>query len=361
MSLQLRNPESGVLERVAGFNDTDSILSPTSQNPIMNKAVYNALAQKVEKTVDDLVNYYDKTQSYNKAEVRELIGAINTLTIEVVATLPTSEISATTIYFVGPAAGTDTYEEYVYVNGSWVKIGDTDIDLSNYITSAALTAVLQDYYTKTALNAKLTDEYYNKSQTDTLLNAKQNSLTFDDSPTTGSNNPVKSGGVKTALDGKQDTLQWDTVPTASSTKSVNSGNLKTALDVKQPITLENPVTVGSNTYETVNAALTGIGGMLNSGMSLGLTLTALPMNADMNNYYDSTFKIWGNSGTNVCSSIVNGPSGRQNGEMAVIYIPHGSAIYGTQIYFAGAIGQTPQIYMRYHGGNNGWTNWVKLH
>lgn len=38
------------------------------------------------------------------------------------------------------------------------------------------------------------------------LAAKQNSLTFDDNPTSGSSNPVTSGGVYTALSGKQDTV-----------------------------------------------------------------------------------------------------------------------------------------------------------
>lgn len=37
-------------------------------------------------------------------------------------------------------------------------------------------------------------------------NNKQSALTFDDSPTSGSNNPVKSGGIYTALDGKVDTV-----------------------------------------------------------------------------------------------------------------------------------------------------------
>lgn len=36
-------------------------------------------------------------------------------------------------------------------------------------------------------------------------NAKQNALTFDSTPTAGSNNPVTSSGIKTALDGKSDT------------------------------------------------------------------------------------------------------------------------------------------------------------
>ena len=45
-------------------------------------------------------------------------------------------------------------------------------------------------------------DVYTKTQADTLLSGKQNTLTFDNAPTAGSNNPVKSGGIKTALDAK---------------------------------------------------------------------------------------------------------------------------------------------------------------
>lgn len=43
---------------------------------------------------------------------------------------------------------------------------------------------------------------YTKSETNALLAGKQDTLTFDNSPSPNSNNPVKSGGVYTALDGK---------------------------------------------------------------------------------------------------------------------------------------------------------------
>ena len=199
MSVQFRNQTTGTLERAAGFTDTDAVLSATSRNPIQNKAVHAALAQKIDKTVSDLENYYNTSQVYNKQEVRDLIGSINTLTIEVVATLPTQDISSTTIYFVGPAAGTNTYDEYVYVNNTWVKIGDTQIDLSGYVTSAALTTALQSYYDKTQTDA-LFNDYYDKDTVDDLLNLKQDALTFDNQPIAGSANPVTSAGIKTALD-----------------------------------------------------------------------------------------------------------------------------------------------------------------
>ena len=239
MSIQLRD-KSGLLNKVAGVPEVDAILSPTSTNPVQNKSIYAALAQKVEKSVTDLVNYYDKTQTYNKAEVRQLIGAINTVTIEVVATLPVSEISSTTIYFVGPATGTNTYEEYVYVNNTWVKIGDTDIDLTQYVTSANLTTILQSYYTKSAMDSLL-DSYYTKSEADAQFQA---TLTFDSAPTTGSTNPVTSSGIKTALDAKQDALTFDITPTANSSNPVTSAGIKAAVDDR--VSWSNNTTLGAH-------------------------------------------------------------------------------------------------------------------
>lgn len=43
-------------------------------------------------------------------------------------------------------------------------------------------------------------DVYTKSETDTLLGTKQNTLTFDDTPTAGSTNPVTSEGIKSAID-----------------------------------------------------------------------------------------------------------------------------------------------------------------
>ena len=63
------------------------------------------------------------------------------------------------------------------------------------------------------------------------LAGKQDTLTFDNSPTENSTNPVKSGGVYTALAGKQDTLTFDNAPTANSNNPVKSGGVYTAVGV----------------------------------------------------------------------------------------------------------------------------------
>lgn len=236
----------------------DMSLSPTSTNPIANKIVYNALKEKVEKTVNDLINYYVKTDVYNKTEVRDLLGALNTLTIEVVNSLPNSNISTTTIYFLESISG--KYDEYVYVNDTWVKIGDTNIDLSQYVTSSQMTSILQDYYTYTEVDTLL-DYYYTKNEVDTELNKKQNTLTFDSAPTINSTNPVTSSGIKTALNTKQNTLTFDTAPKTGSTNPVTSEGIKTAFDAIAAVDdlINNdmhPVTSNA-VYDKINKLING--------------------------------------------------------------------------------------------------------
>lgn len=69
------------------------------------------------------------------------------------------------------------------------------------------------------------------------IDKKQDKLTFDTSPTSGSNNPVTSGGVytmknnlDTAIGKKQDMLTFDSTPTSDSTNPVTSGGVRSAID-----------------------------------------------------------------------------------------------------------------------------------
>lgn len=89
----------------------------------------------ITNSVNDLINYYNKTQTYNKDEVNNLIGNVSGgISFVVVDTLPTTGDS-NKIYLVPHNHGsTDVYDEYIYVNNSWEKIGNTDIDLTDYAT-----------------------------------------------------------------------------------------------------------------------------------------------------------------------------------------------------------------------------------
>ena len=105
----------------------------------------------ITNTVNNLTNYYKKSEIYTQTEVNNLINAITTLNIEVVSSLPTSNISTTTIYLKGSKKeGTNSYEEYIYVNGTWELIGTTAIDLTPYATKTYVDTEI-DGITKSSL------------------------------------------------------------------------------------------------------------------------------------------------------------------------------------------------------------------
>lgn len=114
-------------------------------------------ANYITNSVNNLVNYYLRSETYTKAEVAALIGAIQQFHYEIYAS--TSEVTTpanNVLYLIGPTgSGSDKYEEYVYANSTFVKIGDTSIDLSGYVTITALNNVLADYTTTANLTALL--------------------------------------------------------------------------------------------------------------------------------------------------------------------------------------------------------------
>lgn len=112
--------------------------------------------------------------------------------------------------------------------------------------------------TETSQVVDLADKYYNKSEVDTRLNGKMNTIGIDSTPTDGSNNLITSDGVydsltncvkqseltsaltpyamsssvTSALALKQDILTFDTLPTENSLHPVTSGGVYNAIKTK---------------------------------------------------------------------------------------------------------------------------------
>lgn len=111
----------------------------------------------ITNTVNNLVNYYTKTQTYTQAEVNALISAIPKFTISVVNSLPTSGISSTTVYLVKSGSGSDLYTEYIYANNAWEILGSQKVDLTGYATETWVNTKLSNAVTAldTALAAAI--------------------------------------------------------------------------------------------------------------------------------------------------------------------------------------------------------------
>lgn len=103
----------------------------------------------IDKTVSNLVNYYDKTS------VDQMIGQIATLSVQKVDTLPAENIKTNVIYLVAKegAIGSDLYTEYMYIDNKWEILGDTSIDLTNYLTKTGDASATTAAFTAAAARA----------------------------------------------------------------------------------------------------------------------------------------------------------------------------------------------------------------
>ena len=130
------------------------------------------LSAFITKTVNDLVNYYTKSETYTREEVVALIAQIQGMEFVPVQTLPTA--SADTlgkIYLVpaaNPQAANQVDEYYTQDNGSgasprytWELFGSAALDLSGYVTTTALNTALASYTTTANLAAVATSGSYN--------------------------------------------------------------------------------------------------------------------------------------------------------------------------------------------------------
>lgn len=169
-------------------------VNPTKLSELTNDVNF------ITNSVNNLTNYYTKTNTYTKTEVNDLINGITSMNVAVVQTLPTSGISATTIYLVPKSTSqtNNAYDEYLYVNNKWEKIGDTTIDLSNYALKSEIPTVTNDL--TDTLKAHYDSAYEHSQLAHAPSNAQANVL-----------EKVKVNGVQQTISNKEVNI---TVPTA---------------------------------------------------------------------------------------------------------------------------------------------------
>ena len=114
----------------------------------------NAIKESIIDNLDSTAT--DKALSANQGNIlKTMIGNLANLRIEVVTELPsTGEVNV--IYLVKKVGkNPDVHDEYIYVENTWEKIGNTEVDLSNY-------------YTKEQVYSK--SEVYTKNEVDNIKN-----------------------------------------------------------------------------------------------------------------------------------------------------------------------------------------------
>lgn len=131
------------------FKENSGYVKPEGGIPKsdLSQALINEINSFITNTVDNLVNYYTKDESYTKSEITSLLNAIKQFTYEYVNTLPEPSSSTTNKIYLVPSEDSDENnikDEYITIldNGSyrWESIGNTNIDLSGYLKTTDLAA-----------------------------------------------------------------------------------------------------------------------------------------------------------------------------------------------------------------------------
>lgn len=104
-------------------------------------AKITALPKKIADLTDG-ADYIKKAELIE--EVKSLIGNTKALEFSVVEELPSSG-EKSTIYLVSNSkAKNDAYDEYIFVNGKFEKIGTTSVDLSDYVKTSDITSITNE-------------------------------------------------------------------------------------------------------------------------------------------------------------------------------------------------------------------------
>lgn len=193
---------------------------PTSLSAFFNDVGF------IDKTVDNLINYYNKSEVYNKSEIDSKLST--KWDSKFVDELPTEDISTSTIYFVprpkSEQGESDTYNEYIY-DGSWELIGNTYVDLS-------------DYYTKSQAESMVDSKIAVESQArETADSALQDNI-----------NTVQGNIDKVSLDLSDETLNREQLD-GRVTRSINTLSDNLTSEISRAQDAENTLSERCDTYD----------------------------------------------------------------------------------------------------------------
>lgn len=153
MSVSDKKKLDGIAE---GANKTtvDSELSSTSTNPVQNKAVQAELTKKAPIASPSFTGTpkvptasagTNNTQAASTAFVTSAISTamagITKLDFQVVQTLPSTGVKGTFYLIVNSGRGQNVYDEYLWINNKYEKLGTREIDLSSYIKQSDMVAI----------------------------------------------------------------------------------------------------------------------------------------------------------------------------------------------------------------------------
>lgn len=272
----------GVTEATVSTMITTAINSlidsaPDEYNTFGKIAAHLLLTDEQIRTITEQVN-----DRYTKEETNELVSKIPKFTIEVVTSLPTENISTTTVYLkTGSKSDPDNiYDEYIYVNSKWELLGTQKIDLTNFYTKEEADWILNGKVDKVSGKGLSTNDYTTAEKNKLSgIATGANKTVVDSDISTTSTNPVQSKavglkfqGVDSEISGINSALNSTADEIATIVNAYGSKNL---VDISL---IPNAIKIGGGVTRTNN----GDGSITYSGTSTVTNTIYLPLMEEQN-------------------------------------------------------------------------------
>lgn len=149
----LKNKLDAIAEGATNVT-VDSALSGTSENPVENKAVKSALDLKATidspaltgtptvptATAGSAGSQIANTEFVSTA-ITNALADVTSIKFEMVTALPSEGANGTIYLISNGGSNPNIYDEFIFVNNAWEKIGTTDVDLSAYWNQDNLLAI----------------------------------------------------------------------------------------------------------------------------------------------------------------------------------------------------------------------------
>ena len=130
----------------------------------------------VDNTVSNLKNYYLKTEIYSKEELDDKLSLVPRFSVQVVNSLPTENISDTTVYLVPSDKDEDNlYTEYINVNGLWEILGTQKVPKVE-VTKESIESALGYTPADDAELRQLSETILDQATIENMINTKFNSI-----------------------------------------------------------------------------------------------------------------------------------------------------------------------------------------
>lgn len=234
-----------LLNEISNVNTTLSTEISTVNTNLTTKITQvetTTIPNAIKAAIVDNLDTEDSNKALSATQgkiLKTMISNLANLRIEVVSELP--ETGETNVIYLVKKSGTnpDTHDEYVYVEGNWEKIGNTEIDLSNY-------------YTKDQVYSK--SETYNQNEVNTLITEIEGNISTIpniETSMSGSGNVITSIKVDTTNKHKVNAVKGISVYSKTEVDEKLSGSGLGDVVAESPFSTANNVIISGSAGKTV--------------------------------------------------------------------------------------------------------------